>query len=493
MSVDYGQEAAAALGRAVAEGSADAVLSDATALYGVARPGIWAGPIEARLLELPTRDAQAIRRAARRVAGTRPVPQDPAPQQTDALPPLVVVGTTWWVRQRDGYLPVLRELGPEELERAGHDCTGLTAEGSERQQSPVEVYRRHGVTGREVLWTYDLERPVWDPVARRLAVCGARVTSGRVARSDAVHDWLTALCDQPDRLLDWLATADQLQRPTAAVQLSGPDSIGKAMLVAALGTWLGGTTTYDTAVSRFCAELARGPVVWLDEGVIEPAPDHFRRLTGNDRHPLEAKYRTGEWLQGCPRVVITSNEPDPLQLGHLDLSTESEHAIGRRILQLRGREAARRTREQTEGWVAPDGDLVAHLRWLARTRQVTPGPRFLVEGDGREWVATAHLRSGVGADVLAGYRTYLEEPDVRDRLSELSLEPYVHETDLVGVSVSHLAQSWRTLLGEHERIPSSRRLGEALRRLAGAGPEREATATGRGPRRYWVPRDRLGG
>ena len=488
--IDHGERAVATLQQAIVAGDGALVLADATALYGIQRPGVWAGEVEARLLQLPRAEAQAIRRAARRVAGTRPVP-GPAHPERPPLPALVVVGQTWWVRQVRGYVPILRELGPVELERAGYDCSGQTAEGAERRLSPVEVYDRHGVTGGEVRWVYDLAEPQWDPDERVLSVSAARVTHGRTAHSAAVALWLEQLTDQPETLLDWLATAHLLQRPTCAVQISGADSIGKSLLVEALAVWLGGVTPYDVAVSRFSAALVRGPLIWLDEGAVEPHPDAFRRLTGNRRHPIEEKYRSGEYLIGCPRVLVVSNERDPLQLGHLDLAPESEQAIGRRILQLRGMPAAARSQEQTAGWAERDGDLVAHLRWLAATREVTPGARFLVEGDGAAWVATAHMRSGIGADVLHAYRTWSTEEELQTLLDRLGIEPFAHAPDLVGVSPSHLARAWKTLVGESERVPSLRRLGEALRRLAGQGPDRRGRAELRGPRRYWVPAERL--
>lgn len=501
--VDHGEVAVDLLEAAVASGDPGPVYDSPTALYGIARPGLWAGQIEGLMRKLKHADRVAIRRAAKATAGAVVEERSRPPvREVLVLPLLIVHGSVWrvLVDPERGYLSVQRELAAVELARLhGIETAIPVGETGSRGMRPQEVYDVHGVTADRIRWTYGSRASSWDDASRVLDLPGARIREGRAVRSERVEAWLGRLAPERQRgkLLDWLATAARLDRPTSALQVRGPDSIGKAMLAQALGTWLGGQTSYDEATGDFSAPLIHGPLILLDEGVAEARPDAFRRLTGNTVHRVVAKHQMGQDLVGCPRVLITSNEPDPLRLGREELSSESEHALGRRILVLDGQPAAARYLEEiggwgtTAGWAEPDGELVCHLRWLAEERTVTPGRRFLVEGDGEVWVATAHLRRGVGADVLAAYRAYLDDPELRDRCVAAG-DPFVHETDLIGISIGGLQRCWRLLLGGTEKVPSNQALAKALRRLSGQEkPERGGPEGERGPRRYWVPSTRI--
>jgi hypothetical protein len=501
--VDYPAVAVMRLQEAVRTGNPSCVYADAGALYGIARQGIRAGQIEALLGQLKHKDRVAIRRAAKATAGavveerTRPPVREVPP-----LPLLVVHGAVWRVLDEDRYLVVQRELSVVELARLhGIDTTVPVGEHGVRELKPGEAYKVHGVTAREIRWTYDAAGPAWDAAERTLEIPGARIRKGTARRSELVEGWLYSLVPehQIETLLDWLATAVQLDRPTASPQFRGPDSAGKALLVAALTTLLGGRTDYTHATGDFNAGLIFGPLVVLDEGVAESRPDAFRRLTGNREHPVVAKNRMPEELRGCPRVIVTSNEDDPLRLGREELSSQSEHALGRRIIIFDVQTAAVDYLADLGGWAAtadwaePEGELVCHLRWLAQERgpKVTPGQRFLVEGDAGAWVASSHLRRGTGADVLAAYQAYQDDPEVRGRCKG---DPFVHDrtTGRVGVSPGALLRCWREILGPQEKVPSSQVLGRALKRLSDQEkPTRGGPEGDRGPRRYWVDPERL--
>jgi hypothetical protein len=501
--IDYGALAVDRLTVAVETGDPAGVYADAGALYGIARPGVWAGQIEALLGELPHKHRVAIRRAAKATAGAVIEERTRPPvREVPALPLLVVHGAVWRVLDEDRYLVVQRELSVVELGRLHEiETTVPVGENGVRELKPGEAYKVHGVTAREIRWTYDAAGPSWDPTERILEIPGARVRQGRAERSEVVEGWLYSLVPegQIETLLDWLATSVILDRPTASPQFRGPDSAGKALLVAALTTLLGGRTDYTHATGDFNAGLIFGPLVVLDEGVAESKPDAFRRLTGNREHPVTAKNRMPEELRGCPRVIVTSNEPDPLRLGREELSSQSEHALGRRILIFDVQTAAVDYLADIGGWSAtaawaePDGELVCHLRWLAETRgpKVRTGDRFLVEGDAGAWVASSHLRRGTGADVLAAYQAYQDDPEVR---AQCKGDPFVHdrESGRVGVSPGALLRCWREILGPQEKVPSSQVLGRALKRLSGQEkPTRGGPEGDRGPRRYWVDPGRL--
>lgn len=489
-------------------GDVDALKKDREVALGVVRPLAHAGEVEILLGRLPHAERAALKRIGRQlVMAERTARKAP---RVAAMPLIVQHGQTWWVLDGDRYLAVEARLVATEVARltaaAGSPVdTLVTTESGARRMTPVEIYDAHGVTARRLRWTYDASGPAWDEVERVLDVPGARVRRGGAARSELVEGWLDQFVaeSQQRTFLDWLATATRLDRPTSSPQLRGPDSAGKAMLVSALATLLGGRTDYAHATDDFNAGLIFGPLVILDEGVAESRPDAFRRLTGNREHQVCAKNRMPEELVGCPRVVVTSNEPDPLRLGREELSSQSEHALGRRILVFDVQPAAAEYLafiggwDTTHGWAEPDGELVCHLRWLAETREVTPGRRFLVEGDAAEWVASSHLRVGVAGDLVQAYLAY--EDLIADARTAVLAEPspfhfYTKHPDMVGINVGGLQANWQRLVGD-AKTPTNQRLGAALRRLSGQEePVRpDLDSRERGPRVYLVNQSKLRG
>jgi hypothetical protein len=439
----------------------------------------------------------AIRRAAKATAGAVIEERTRPPvREVPALPLLVVHGAVWRVLDGEQYLVVQSRLCVVELGRLhGVETTVPVGETGSRRLKSEEAYEAHGVTADRVRWTYGADRIGWDPATRTLDLPGARVCAGTAEYSERCDRLLGYLGGE--RLRDWLATAPLLDRPTAALQLRGPPGVGKGLLTSAVATWLGGRISYEEATGDHNAGLVYAPLVVLDEGVADSRPDAFRQITGGGELRVVAKYRMGEDLWGCPRVIITSNEHDPLRLGREDLSIDSEHALGQRIVVLEADAAAAELLaeiggwETTADWTGPEGELVRHLRWLAQNRKVTPGRRFLVEGDAAGWVSTAHLRRGIGADVLTAYRAYLDDQELRERCARAG-DPFLHDGAVVGISIGVLQRCWRMLLGSHDKVPSNQALAKALRKLSQQEkPDRRGPQSERGPRRYWVPLQRI--
>jgi hypothetical protein len=497
--VEHGALAVRALKAAVEAQDYAPLFGDATALYGIARPGIWAGEVEGLLRRVPHTDRLALRRAAKAIAASvvekgrdRPLREVPV------LPLIVVHGKTWRVLGDGEYRVIERELVVVELGRSQDVQTRIpVGETGHRGLKPAEAYEEHGVTAQRVRWTYGAGSLAWDPVTDTLDLPGARVREGEAEYSERCDRWLRLLGGEV--LLDWVATAPLLDRPTSAVQLRGPPGVGKGLFTAAMACWLGGRVDYQDATGDANAGLAHAPLVVLDEGVADSRPDELRKLTGGRDLRIRMLYRMPEELVGCPRVLITSNEHDPLRLGREDLSSDSQHALGQRILVL---EADRRAADLlaswggwqgTDGWAAPEGELVRHLRWLAASREVQPGNRFLVQGDSQAWVSSSHLRRGVGADVLAAYRSYQDDVELRTRCEAPNEPDPFHCIDgQVGISPGALQRCWRLLIGPHEKVPASQVLARALKNLSGQKtPTRSGREGARGPRRYWVAIEQL--
>ena len=485
----------------VASGNLAPVFGDQEVLANITRPGNAAGDVASLLLELPHQVKNELRRAGKELVKAERAQRKERVSRD--LPLIVQHGRTWWCLDSDRYFSVEDRLAAVELNRIHKLDTTVVGENSSRWMNPVEVYDQYGVTAVDVRWTYGSEGPAWDARERLLDVPGARVREGVAEYSPEVDAWLQCFVkqSQTSRMLDWLATAHLLDRPTSSPQFRGPSSAGKAMLVAGLATWLGGSCEYAAATGDFNACLISGPVVVLDEGVAESKPDAFRQITGKREHNVCAKFRNPEMLRGCPRVIITSNESDPLRLGKEELSLDSENALGKRILVFDVQEAAVEYLERLGGWSATsewagsEGALVRHLRWLAETREVAHGSRFLVQGDSEEWIATAHLREGVAKNLIQAFEAYRDL--IEDgRTGEISGgQPFYfnYGEGLVGINVRGLQDHWKMLVGD-TRVPTTNKLSDILKRLSGQDkPVRPKTDGERLPRVYLVPISSISG
>lgn len=303
-----------------------------------------------------------------------------------------------------------------------------------------------------------------------------------------------------DIMLDWLATAPILNRPTGVPVLLGPNSLGKSMIPLGLSRYFGeAVTDYDNVFkNQFNDALLRGPVVWLDETTeVDARSGRFRKLSANDRHAIEGKNTPAGTLIGCPRIIVSSNSLDPLGLGREDLSAADEDAIGVRIILvdccLEAKEwlAKRGGRKGTADWVSyPDGRpgrIAETIAWLAAHRKVVPGIRFLVHGDADEWASRIGTRKGLPATIIDAIVSYLAlTPQQRQELPEHPFKWDEAYPDHIIVSNQSLRACWLLLLGE--RPPSHIKVAQALQKLAPAGNEKLAPAIGNRMNGYLVPR-----
>lgn len=316
--------------------------------------------------------------------------------------------------------------------------------------------------------------------------------------------WLELLPADPEDhgiLLDWLATFPQIMKPTSALVLTGPGSVGKSLLVSGLCDYFGvAPVSYDTAVQQFNEELRHSPVVWLDESTKAHGQSaHFRRLTGNDRHRIEGKNKPTAILIGCPRSLAFANGDDPFGVAAEDLTADAEHAIGLRLrhipvsakaaLHLR----ALGGRAYTEGnnW---SGKLAGHVAWLAETRDVPPGDRLLVPGDAAKWareIASRHGHAGQILQLVADEYAKID-PSKPPRVTGGSAPAVLHGGDgtaFVWVTNNGVRGAWNRHFAEN--APSHVVIGKALRRLSRQDKHSQLTIKGTRYRVFPVPLDLL--
>lgn len=410
-----------------------------------------------------------------------------------ALPPLVAHGPSLWVLDGLSYLNVQPRTAPAELERLnpGLSCRVPTKDGEGvRWMSSTELHEAHGVTARELVWSCAATRPTWDAKARELVIPAGRYRDGRAAFSERCAAWLRdAMGDREGRVLDWVAGLNRQDITCAALVLRGPKGLGKGMLAAAVSRLFGGFVSYDEALGTFNGRLASTPFVWLDERAAKGGgSEAFRRLLGNLEHRLRALYQPHQLLRGAVRMLATTNHPDPFRLGEVDLTLDDDDAIGGRLILVDVRPAARaHLGAVTDGWCDTDGELVAHLRWVVNTREVTRGERFWVDGDAEDYGRRIGARTGTPGVILDAITRHREDPSVRRRVERG--DPFLYDEaypDAVVVSASRLLYAWSALTGSR-LVPSAVEIGRALSKLARRGRERLRMSSGDRPWAYVVP------
>lgn len=239
-------------------------------------------------------------------------------------------------------------------------------------------------------------RLAWDGTSRVLTVCRATRTDPAPQHDPEVADWLARGLDHNppavvDAVLRWLAVAGDVESPVAALYVHGPRRAGKGLLVAALASpWHAAPVPLATALGPWTADLARCPIVHLDEGARadEISTERFRSLVSERVHQLSEKFRGNVTLRGCPRVVITANNDGALRFGDVP-SLADVDAVAERVLYVRWDVAAAEYlaalggAEYTvaQGWVhAADGGPGRVARHLATLARGAPDARLLVEG-----------------------------------------------------------------------------------------------------------------
>lgn len=437
----------------------------------------------------------------------RPAPVPPPTTDPDAGPPLFVThgpGIGYVLRGDGTYAGPLRGSEIYVHLREHHPGAIPLTKPNQRSLRPIDELIHGAATAADDVELYypapgDDPPPAWIPARRTVRVRTVPLPLAPAEESPAVADWLDALLSTASshvaaRVLDWLATAARLDRPTAALYMQGGDGLGKGLLAEGLAAmWGRPPLSFREVVQKHNDGLLRAPVVLLDEGITadKAVTSAFRSLVGQSTHRIEPKGKPVVTLHGCPRVIVAANNASALDLrggqeaGDLD-------AIGARILHVEVAEAAGTFlrayggRAATAEWVVrrdgTPGDVPRHLAWLAATRAVAPGGRFLVEG-----VPTVyHLRLLTSDPLYAGALVAIAlalappsamppgGPGVFVRPGE----------DVVWVNPVGLHGRWQVLVREDVPRPTVQLVAKALAALART-PTPTLWDVGRESAAYW--------
>lgn len=277
----------------------------------------------------------------------------------------------------------------------------INAKGELRRKTTKEVLKEVGFIATAIVRDMTIDRPFVVPERRELHVPIAQVRDDlEPLYTPEIAQWLALLGgEEHGKLLDWLSTAGNLARPTAALCLKGDPGSGKTLVAIGLAHLYreSGPTKGDAYFGTYNNEFADQPVVLFDEkGPVDwqNKPIDTRRqreAIAATTHYVNAKYGARYSVHGCGRFVYTANNWDFLKCADEPLTAEDRAAIAQRFLIVEAQPEASAYLaslggfDYTErmGWVNGEDLLARHLLWLQRNHRavIAPGSRFLVAGN----------------------------------------------------------------------------------------------------------------
>lgn len=341
----------------------------------------------------------------------------------DGDPYVVGKGNKYWVRTARGWSPPvprdeiameLRKHWPQS-KRGGVKLTKPVKDKQgndiEIPRKPAEIVEDFGTHAEEVVWTYLDAKYDYDTETIYLPVARRRIVTP--ARSEEVEEYLRIVGGElADRLLDWLATAWDLSRPTSALILKGPKFVGKTTLLQAIAApWNYTWVELALVLGDFQDGAARSAVWAADEGLssnMRGDSIKVRRILTSKAQMINLKGQPHGILDGSPRVVANGNGLDILKLGTELFGDDDADAIGSRLFVL---DVPQRAAEFLFNHRDIDARAIAgHIAWLHENRKVTPGGRLIVEGNGAAYVQRTVSATPIARKVAAAILDGISEP-----------------------------------------------------------------------------------
>lgn len=287
-----------------------------------------------------------------------------------------------------------------------------------------------------------------------------------------IDRWLDLLGgEEAWRIKDWLSVMFQYDYPVCALYLEGGSGLGKGMLGEGLSQiWSGAYCDFSEITKSFNQRLLVTPLVWADEvaegDVGKSMSAAFRKIVGSSVHDISVKYQSNLELHGCPRVLITANNPNAIRFmetmsgddidavvtrfGHVMCSVEAADYLR----SLGGRRA-------TLDWVQGLG-IANHVAWM-NENYVMPDEmgRYLVPGWARDFAENLVAHGSMQGEVQDAIVRYLTHHAIKKPITGLMTW---HEGAL-GVNTAMLQDSWGLLMGDKAKVPSRSQVNKVAKSL----------------------------
>jgi hypothetical protein len=342
---------------------------------------------------------------------------------------------------------------------------------------PDDILDDHATVARDVIASLTLRYSHYDPVAQTFLEAGCPIRDIKPKYNANIDKWFRILGgDQADKLLDWVASFQDLTRQTCAIYFSGPPSTGKSTFANGMARlWIkhGSPTELRRILENFNGDLLRCPLIFADEYVPQGknVTAEIRQIIGSDSRTLSRKNIPNAMLQGCLRLILAGNN-DHILAADEELTNDDLEAVGKRFLHIKTTQAAADFLQQLnglsrkEGWVTDDG-IAAHAMWLKENRKVVEGDRFLVEGHKTSFHLSMPTQSKIGGSVTEWLIKFLNATD--DVRKNINQKPDCYALAGNGeflINAQAVKDNWDIFLGATNTPPSLSSVGKALRNLS---------------------------
>jgi hypothetical protein len=346
--------------------------------------------------------------------------------------------------------------------------------GAIHRKSVEDILHAHSCVARKIKSSYLTQESRYDETAQTFieAICAPRKI--RPIRHETIEFWLEMLAgDKLDLLLDSLSVFTQLDTPLPALCLVGPPGCGKSLLASGLARlWTRNSPTELSSIfnSQFNDGLASCPLVVSNEGLpdVPNVTSRLRDLLGTQTHKLRRMYSPVSELEGCIRLIITSNNDNIFKL-HENLTVYDQRAVQQRLVFINCSEDATtllnkwKNFETTRQWV--DNDQIAeHATWLAATRKVVRGKRFLVSDDVDNFAHRTATNNKENQSVCEWIVNFLMDSKSRNdaRLTQVLVGS---DQLLVSISAMDTESNWSQRV-QSSRLPPRGRLADAIKSIS---------------------------
>jgi hypothetical protein len=362
----------------------------------------------------------------------------------------------------------------KDLARAPIKWSVMKADGGLRRKKIGELLEDYGSVARTAVVDLALQESWFDGEREVFyeATCPLRKLAP--LEDPRIGHWLHLLGGvQEDKLLDWISTITQLDKPTCGPYFSGPKSAGKTMLAQGLARlWTTGSVTQvDQIIGAWNEDLCRCPLVLADEYLPksskQSSADWVRVFLGSANRALSRKYLSNTSLVGSPRLIMCANNGDLLARNE-DLGGRDLDAMAIRVLYFDVPPSAVEYlrsiggRAGTEGWIEGDG-IARHALWLKEQREVDQGSRMLVEGEESSMHRRLTMNGRTASLVCEWLAKHLEK-------LEPSVCQLVGDRVVVGngrylANATAISDAWDFYI-KSSTVPSTRAIGLALGNLS---------------------------
>jgi hypothetical protein len=294
--------------------------------------------------------------------------------------------------------------------------------GEERNKGVKQILEEYGSAALKLEGNLTLQESFFDIETRTFneAMCPFRVVQPE--RDPVIEEWLTLFgASNHEKLLDWIATIPQLEEPNSALYLEGVKDVGKDLFASGVARlWrTSGPALYERVSERFNKDMFECPFVWLNEGVdgvAKTSSTFIRRLISATGHSCERKGLDVQPVLGSIRLYIAANNENVLHsLASEDLGEADLDAVAQRFLHVKASPDAalylESKKRDLKSWVKDDR-IARHVLYLAQSRTVIAGRKFLVDGEQSD-IHRALINRGDKNEIVLEWLTNLMESPER--------------------------------------------------------------------------------